>query len=60
MTSIIIINPKPTDVMRYSNTLFKNKNEWFNAKLLSLNLDKKSMQFIRKNGPLLDLNVMIN
>jgi hypothetical protein len=33
-------------------------NEWFNASLLSLSLDKTHlMQFITKNGSVIDLNV---
>jgi protein associated with RNAse G/E len=59
-TSIIIFNPKPTDFVRDINTVFKNKNEWFNVKI-SLKLDKTHfMQLITKNGSLIDLNVMIN
>jgi hypothetical protein len=41
--------------------LYININEWFNANLLSLSLDKTLfMQFIIKNGSLTDLNVGYN
>jgi hypothetical protein len=57
-TSIIVTNPNPIDFTKDINTAFKNVNAWFNANLLSLNLDKTHyMQFITKSSSLLDLNV---
>jgi exonuclease III len=58
-TSIIVTSPNPTEFKNNVNKVFQDVNRWFNANLLSLNVEKTQfMQFVTKNNLLLDLNIM--
>jgi hypothetical protein len=58
-TSIIITNPNATNFENNVNKIFQHINEWFSTNLLSSILDKTHyMQFVIKNSPLIDFNIM--
>jgi hypothetical protein len=52
-------NPKPSDFEKSVNIIFQDIDEWFNANLLSLNLDKTYfIQFMTKNSSSFDFSIM--
>ena len=52
---MIITNPDPLNLREYRHKMTQDINDWFDANLLSLNLDKTHfMQFVTKNGSLND------
>ena len=56
-TSVIIINPDPHKLGEDINKMTQNINDWFDANLLSLNLDKTHfMRFVTKNSSLNDFD----
>jgi hypothetical protein len=58
-TSTIITNPNPSDFKKSVIKIIWDVKEWFNTKLLSLNLDKTHfIQFMTKNSSSIDFNIM--
>ena len=56
-TSVIITNPNPHKLGEDINKMTQNINDWFDANLLSLNLDKTHfMRFVTRNSSLNDFD----
>jgi hypothetical protein len=57
-TSITVANHNSIGFIKDINLTLSDANAWFNANLLSLNLDKtKFIQLVNKNSSCIDMNV---